>query len=157
MTWVCTCLWLNLEKSVMGEATGNSLDDTWNSPKMFHTFLLKFVNSGLFKSFIMTIILINTLTTAFYATFSKYPSAYKLELQVLEILDAVFLAIYTVELALKVWIKPRSFFYNGFNCFDFFVLLLSYSQVQITATDLHVCYNFLFDFLDLDSIIQSFG
>jgi hypothetical protein len=97
---------------------------------MFNTFLLKFVNSGIFKSFIMTIILINTLTTAFYATFSKHPASYKVELQILEVLDAIFLAIYTVELVLKVWIKPRSFFYNGFNCFDFFVLVLSYSQVM---------------------------
>ena len=100
---------------------------------MFNTFLLKFVNSTVFKSFIMTIILINTLTTAFYATFSKHPSTYKLELQILEILDAIFLAIYTIELVLKVWIKPRSFFYNGFNCFDFFVLVLSYSQVKSIA------------------------
>ncbi|XP_063689112.1 cation channel sperm-associated protein 3-like isoform X8 [Bolinopsis microptera] len=96
---------------------------------MLNTFLLKFVNSTIFKSFIMTIILINTLTTAFYATFSKHPSTYKLELQILEVLDAVFLAIYTIELVLKVWITPRSFFYNGFNCFDFFVLVLSYSQI----------------------------
>ena len=100
---------------------------------MFNAFLLKFVNSRVFKSFIMSVILINTLTTAFYATFSKHPSAYKIELQILEIVDAIFLAIYTVELALKVWIKPRSFFYNGFNCFDFFVLLLSYSQVGILS------------------------
>ena len=98
---------------------------------MFNTFLLKFVNSGIFKSFIMSIILINTLTTAFYATFSKDPASYQLELKILEILDAIFLAIYTVELVLKVWIKPRFFFYNGFNCFDFFVLVLSYSQVML--------------------------
>ena len=97
---------------------------------MLETFLLKFVNSTVFKSFIMAIIMINTLTTAFYATFSKQPNVYKIELQVLEVLDSVFLAIYTVELVLKISIKPRSFFYNGFNIFDFFVLVLSYSQVM---------------------------
>ena len=36
-----------------------------------HVFLLKLVNSGLFRGFIMSCILINTLTTAFYASYSK--------------------------------------------------------------------------------------
>ena len=96
-----------------------------------HVFLLKLVNSGIFRGFIMSCILINTLTTAFYASYSKEASRYITEMEIIEMMDSLFLAIYTMEFVLKFSVKPRAFFFNGFNCFDFVVLILSYSQVNL--------------------------
>eukprot|EP00116_Pleurobrachia_bachei_P005873 sb/3466135/ len=99
-----------------------------------HVFLLKLVNSGIFRGFIMSCILINTLTTAFYASYSKEASRYITEMEIIEMMDSLFLAIYTMEFVLKFSVKPRAFFFNGFNCFDFVVLILSYSQIILVHT-----------------------
>lgn len=82
----------------------------------------------------MLIIIINTFTTAFYASYSKSPKDHEAGLKVLEVCDSIFLGIYTMEFALKVYISPRAFFFNGFNCFDTVVLVLSYSQYILSRT-----------------------
>ena len=79
----------------------------------------------------MGIILINTVTTALYATMSRKPAAFEMELICLEAVDSFFLGIYTVEFVLKLSARPRGFFHNGFNCFDVVVLIMSYAQVAI--------------------------
>ena len=110
-----------------------SIPVTWllltNQVMAANVFFLKLVNSKYFRAFIMIIIIINTFTTAFYASYSKSPKDHVVGLKVLEICDSIFLGIYTMEFALKVYIRPRAFFFNGFNCFDTVVLVLSYSQV----------------------------
>jgi len=77
----------------------------------------------------MGIILINTVTTALYATMSRQPSNYEMELICLEAVDSFFLGIYTIEFVLKLSARPRGFFHNGFNCFDVIVLIMSYAQL----------------------------
>lgn len=77
----------------------------------------------------MGIILINTVTTALYATMSRKPAAFEMELICLEAVDSFFLGIYTVEFVLKLSARPRGFFHNGFNCFDVVVLIMSYAQL----------------------------
>ena len=43
-------------------------------------------------------------------------------------LDTVFIVIYTIEFALKVYAEPKGYWYRSYNLFDFTLLVLDYVQ-----------------------------
>jgi len=79
------------------------------------------VESDIFDSFIMVVILLNTIVLCmeFYGASAAY-------LNILAICNYVFVAIFTLEAVLKlVGLGPTYYFYIDWNKFDFFIVILS--------------------------------
>ncbi|KAG9394122.1 Cation Channel Sperm Associated 3 CatSper3 [Carpediemonas membranifera] len=80
-----------------------------------------------FQLFVLATVLLNIITisleTSAWLT-KKYGPWF-------DLLDAVYLSIYTVEFLLKIGATPIAYWKNGFNLFDFFILLMSYVQFAI--------------------------
>ena len=91
-------------------------------------FIKLVAHSDAFKSMIMTCILLNTVTFAISSSLELTPKTVN-TLALLDGVDSCFLAIYTMEFAIKLYSLGRGYWFNGFNCFDFGVLLCSHLQV----------------------------
>eukprot|EP00116_Pleurobrachia_bachei_P014669 sb/3474931/ len=102
-------------------------------------FIKLVAHSNAFKSIIMTCILLNTFTFAISSSLDLNPKTRNI-LEILDGLDSCFLAIYTMEFAIKLYSLGRGYWFNGFNCFDFGVLLCSHLQVILTHSH-HVTYS----------------
>ncbi|KAL7749799.1 Cation channel sperm-associated protein 3 [Sorochytrium milnesiophthora] len=74
---------------------------------------------------ILAVVFINCITIAFEANLSNDQSA------AFAYLDDAYLAIYTIEFALKIVVMRRLYFQNGYNRFDAAILLASWIQFSI--------------------------
>ena len=83
------------------------------------------LQSSLFNSFIMVMIVMNALVIGF-ETVEEYKQAHS---NVFKALDEFFLAIYTMEFLMKLYAEPRGYWKSSYNIFDFSILALSYVQV----------------------------
>ena len=83
------------------------------------------LQSSLFNSFIMVMIVMNALVIGF-ETVEEYKQAHS---NVFKALDEFFLAIYTMEFLMKLYAEPRGYWKSSYNIFDFTILALSYFQV----------------------------
>lgn len=63
--------------------------------------------------------------------------------EALQILDLIYLALYTVEFILKVYVAPVRYWKSSYNQFDFFILAVSYLQWIIGMMSVDVL-NFTF-------------
>jgi len=84
--------------------------------------LKKFVESSLFQNSILVIILLNAIFMGI-ATASSLPDSIQ---QILAVADIACLAIFVVELTLKLIVYRLSFFKSGWNLFDLILVLLSF-------------------------------
>eukprot|EP00163_Fabomonas_tropica_P011745 TRINITY_DN2261_c0_g1_i1.p1 TRINITY_DN2261_c0_g1~~TRINITY_DN2261_c0_g1_i1.p1 ORF type:complete len:397 (-),score=67.82 TRINITY_DN2261_c0_g1_i1:28-1218(-) len=89
-----------------------------------HRFVSWLTESIVFSAIIMTVILANTVFIAVET--SRDLSRNNLSL--FQGADFVFLAIYTLEFIAKVYAQPMGYWSNGYNRFDFAILLFSYLQ-----------------------------
>ncbi|KAG9393235.1 Cation Channel Sperm Associated 3 CatSper3 [Carpediemonas membranifera] len=93
----------------------------------FHRTLHTIAYSRIFSSFVLGVVMLNILTisleTSSYLTI-HYGAWF-------DMMDAIYLAIYTVEFLLKIGATPIAYWKSGFNLFDFFVLIISYVQFAI--------------------------
>lgn len=96
----------------------------------FSSFLKNITHSAAFKNIIMGCILLNTVTFAFAASVAPTEDN-MVYLIILECIDGFFLGVYTIEFGLKLHTHGRGYWFNGFNCFDFSILLFSHVQVNI--------------------------
>ncbi len=48
--------------------------------------------------------------------------------QLFQIVDELFLSIYTVEFFLKLYAEPKGYWKSSYNRFDFLILFISYIQ-----------------------------
>ena len=83
-----------------------------------------------FNGSIMFCILVNAITLAVETDESLPHDA----LAALKALDNVFLAVYTLEFLVKMYVSPTAYFTNGFNIFDFIVLILSWVDLIMSLT-----------------------
>ena len=83
------------------------------------------LQSSLFNSFIMVMIVLNALVIGF-ETVEEYKQAHS---DVLKALDEFFLTIYTMEFLMKLYAEPRGYWKSSYNIFEFSILELSYGQV----------------------------
>ena len=86
----------------------------------FHDRMKKFVKYKYFDAFITLSILLNTgllATTHFDAT--------KEFLDVTNVLNLIFTGIFTAEAILKIYALRKYYFYDGWNVFDFIIVVLS--------------------------------
>lgn len=95
--------------------------------KDFHQFVVRITESNWFNGFIMITIILNAFTMALETD----PGLKTRFLLVFDVLDELFLGIYTLEFILKIYAEPIKYFYSSYNLFDLFVLLISYVQVRL--------------------------
>jgi len=88
------------------------------------------VHSAYFKNVIMACILLNTVTFAVSSSLVLTEDT-QTYLLILDCIDSCFLAIYTLEFIMKVYCLGRGYWFNGFNCFDFLILMFSHIQVKL--------------------------
>ena len=85
----------------------------------------RIANSTRFQAFIMAVIVANAVTLGL-GTYDFSPTV----LDLLTVLDEVFLGIFTVELAIRIAAygrRPQDFFKDGWNVFDFIVIGLAFT------------------------------
>jgi len=86
-----------------------------------HRQIYKLVESAKFKNFILFIILLNGLTMGI----ETYPFIHeKIENELL-IFDQLVIAIFLVEIILRIYAHKTAFFKDGWNLFDFSIVLVS--------------------------------
>ena len=86
-------------------------------------------HSAYFKGIIMGAILLNTVTFAISSSLEPTDKTI-IYINILDGVDSCFLALYSLEFVIKLYSYGRCYWFNGFNCFDFGVLLCSLLQVS---------------------------
>lgn len=84
--------------------------------------LTKIVESVWFQRSIIAVIILNAITLGL----ETVPDINKKHGSTLVFLDTLFLAVFTIELAMKLVVYRLSFFRNGWNNFDFGIVGISY-------------------------------
>lgn len=72
----------------------------------------------------MGVIMINALVIGL----ETMDSLKKSNKHIFQIVDELFLSIYTVEFLLKVYAEPKGYWKSSYNRFDFLILFISYIQ-----------------------------
>ncbi|RKN74962.1 ion transporter [Paenibacillus ginsengarvi] len=80
-----------------------------------------FVRGKAFTNFILTVVFLNAIVIGF----QSYPEADAAYGSLLRGLDLLFLAVFTVEVILKLTVYRTSYFKDGWNVFDFIVVAAS--------------------------------
>jgi cation channel sperm-associated protein 3 len=93
----------------------------------FNKFLSWVSRSWMFSSFIMLIIILNVIVIAVETdkTLSRDYGT------LLSAANTIFLTVYTMEFAIKVYVEPLGYWRSGFNVFDFMILVFAYFNVAI--------------------------
>ena len=85
--------------------------------------ILKLVEAAWFSHLIIAVIVLNAITLGLETA----PQLVGDAIPALQILDTIFLAIFTVEIALKLVAYRHRFFTSGWNIFDFAIVAISYA------------------------------
>lgn len=103
----------------------------WKISEMsnFSAYVKRIAHSSIFKAIIMAAILLNTVTFAIASSIEPSESN-MVFVNILDGIDSCFLALYCMEFFIKLHSFGRGYWFNGFNCFDFGVLLCSLLQVN---------------------------
>lgn len=91
-------------------------------------------HSAYFKGIIMGAILLNTVTFAISSSLEPTDKTI-IYINILDGVDSCFLALYSLEFVIKLYSYGRCYWFNGFNCFDFGVLLCSLLQLVLSQTE----------------------
>ncbi|XP_046853933.1 cation channel sperm-associated protein 3-like [Xenia sp. Carnegie-2017] len=97
----------------------------------FNKYVIVLTNSRMFNAAIMGVIMFNALVIGL-ETMDFLKNTYKKELQ---IIDELFLSIYTVEFILKLYSEPTGYWKSSYNRFDFLILFISYIQAVMDSID----------------------
>lgn len=81
----------------------------------------KIIDSQKFQNFIIGIIIFNGITMGF-ETSKTFSASYE---HLFFLLDRIVIAIFTVELTMRIYVHRLSFFKDGWNLFDFFIVFIS--------------------------------
>lgn len=83
--------------------------------------LRSIVENVIFSRFILLIILLNAILVGL----ETYPHIYEPNASLFTTLDRLFLAIFTIEIALKLFVYRFKLFKNGWDLFDFSIVMMS--------------------------------
>lgn len=86
-----------------------------------NTKIKAFVDSSAFKNFIITLIVLNGITLGL-ATSKEFMQNYG---QILLLVDAIIIAVFTIEITLRIYVYKKEFFKDPWSLFDFFVVAIS--------------------------------
>ncbi len=84
--------------------------------------LREFVESGAFTAFVTAVIVVNAITLGLETS----PQVVGVAGPLLHFVDAAALWIFTVELALKLWVYRSKFFKDGWNIFDLTIVTIAW-------------------------------
>ncbi|GKT29872.1 cation channel sperm-associated protein 3-like protein [Aduncisulcus paluster] len=90
-----------------------------------HGFVRTIVNSMFFNFFIFLAIFANIIVIVMEANSDFYHQ----HVTGIDICNSIFIGIYTVELVLKLFVEPKEYWKDGFNIFDFAILMSSYLNI----------------------------
>jgi voltage-gated sodium channel len=85
----------------------------------YQAVLAKVVRNQRFNHFITILIILNSILIGL----ETYPSIYLPNKQLFFILDLIILLIFTIEIVIKISVERKDFFKNGWNNFDFFIIV----------------------------------
>lgn len=91
------------------------------SKKRIKNHLKKFVEHSGFQNFILSVIIVNSILLGVMT----YPLMMEKAGKILELISNICVGIFTVEIALRLFVYGRKFFKNGWNNFDFIIVLIS--------------------------------
>ncbi|XP_041749357.1 cation channel sperm-associated protein 3 isoform X2 [Coregonus clupeaformis] len=97
----------------------------------FYDYIANITEKTLFDGMIMVTIILNAL---FMALETDYDLKYKL-FGFFEIADEFFMAIYTMEFLMKVYVNPGVYWKNGYNVFDAIILVISFVPMFANGGD----------------------
>jgi voltage-gated sodium channel len=81
----------------------------------------RFIETDAFRNAILGVIIINAICLGMDAE----PALHARFGPIFDALDGIVIAVFVVELALKLFVERKYFFYSGWNIFDFLVVLVS--------------------------------
>ena len=91
----------------------------------FHHVIKIITESNTFNFAIIAVIFLNSI---FLALETEREIAESWGPEVFDIMDYIFLTIYTLEFLMKIYAEPRRYWYSGYNLFDFIILILSFGE-----------------------------
>jgi voltage-gated sodium channel len=86
-----------------------------------HTKIKAFVEAPLFKNFIVALIVLNGITLGLATSKEVVAQSGAL----LHLIDTIIIAIFTIEIMLRIYVYKKSFFKDQWSLFDFFVVAIS--------------------------------
>jgi flagellar basal body-associated protein FliL len=118
--------WIEVQLLAYEAAPVIYIKEQVNDISCFRNFLIRMINHTLFDSFIIMCILLNTLVLAC----AWYDQSEMIK-GVLVNVNYVFMAIFTIEAVLKLIAMKQHYFKDGWNCFDFFVVVCTLIALTI--------------------------
>eukprot|EP00063_Salmo_salar_P078901 XP_014053736.1 PREDICTED: cation channel sperm-associated protein 3 isoform X1 [Salmo salar] len=106
----------------VGRAAATAAGSNVRKDTEFYDYIANITERTLFDGLIMVTIILNAL---FMALETDYDLKYKL-FGFFEIADEFFMAIYTMEFLMKVYVNPGVYWKNGYNVFDAIILVISF-------------------------------
>ncbi|XP_071195875.1 cation channel sperm-associated protein 3-like [Salvelinus alpinus] len=106
----------------VGRAAATASGSNVRKDTEFYDYIANITEKTLFDGMIMVTIILNAL---FMALETDYDLKYKL-FGFFEIADEFFMAIYTMEFLMKVYVNPAVYWKNGYNVFDAIILVISF-------------------------------
>jgi voltage-gated sodium channel len=103
----------------------------------FSTFFLKITNSSWFQNSIIAVILIAGILVGI-ETYELSSPSIKSYSKILHGIDSIILFIFTIEVLFKVFAqgnRPLNYFKDGWNLFDFFIVLFCYIPFLIPSVN----------------------
>ncbi|MGM0622801.1 MAG: ion transporter [Campylobacterota bacterium] len=88
---------------------------------MVYAKVKQIVEANLFKNFIIALIILNGVTLGL-ATSKEFMAQYG---HVILLLDMIIIAVFTIEIAMRIYVYRKAFFKDPWSLFDFFVVAIS--------------------------------
>jgi len=93
---------------------------------------LNILSNQYFEAFIINVIILNT----FCLALDKYPNFNVSVREIVSLFNVIFTAIFTFECLIKmVALGLKEFFYENFNKFDLFIVIVSILEMQLSKPD----------------------
>lgn len=85
-----------------------------------------FIETRVFRTAIMMIIIFNSIVIGIQTTNTSFTTS-----KILHSIDTVCLMIYLIEMLMKVFVYRKDYFRNGWNLFDFIIIVISLTPTNI--------------------------
>ncbi|XP_055797550.1 cation channel sperm-associated protein 3-like isoform X1 [Salvelinus fontinalis] len=110
------------DRDAVGRSAATAAGSNVRKDTEFYDYIANITEKTLFDGMIMVTIMLNAL---FVALETDYDLKYKL-FGFFAIADEFFMAIYTMEFLMKVYVDPGVYWENGYNVFDAIILVISF-------------------------------
>ncbi|XP_055338643.1 cation channel sperm-associated protein 3-like [Paramacrobiotus metropolitanus] len=95
-----------------------------------HGHMLQWTHHWSFNGAVILTIAVNAIVLAIETT----DNLDSWTLLAIKVLNDIFLAVYTIEFFVKIYVDPTGYWKNGFNLFDFIVLIFTWVDFAVTVS-----------------------